>query len=293
MKMDNKDTLTEKIGEIDPKYLEECFDRRDRRQRRRKNVRRIGGIAAAVVLVTAVSLAALSPVFRSDRSDLPSDTVSTQHIAASSEEGHETDSNGPDAETDPANDNIERDITVIYPTYIDPQYFAHEYAFPTDQFTLFSEADAVIVGKYVSRYIETNEMYVTGEGQIISRRKVMVKDILKSNGEIKDSEIEIEYYGGAVSVSEFVRQVGKESEIVKKYGFDSLTEEEADRSYVGIESGLGTQWNSDYLMFLSYDESTGVYFVLCDGYGMRQLNENGEAFNIDTGEYEEIVVRSK
>ena len=45
------------------------------------------------------------------------------------------------------------------------------------------------------------------------------------------------------------------------------------------------------MFLLSYDESTGEYFVACDGYGVREISADGTGvWNPDTEEFEPYFV---
>ena len=72
--MDNKNILTDKLGEIDSRFLDEYHDRRSRREVRRKNVMKYCSIAASVVIVITISLATMLPMFRNIPTGNPVDT---------------------------------------------------------------------------------------------------------------------------------------------------------------------------------------------------------------------------
>ncbi len=59
--MDNKNLLTDKLGEIDSKFLDEYHNRRRRRAVRRKNIIKYGSIAASVIIVITTALIAILP----------------------------------------------------------------------------------------------------------------------------------------------------------------------------------------------------------------------------------------
>lgn len=103
--MNNKNLLTDKLGEIDSKFLDEYHDRRSRRAIRRKSVMKYCSIAASVMLVITISIATMLPMFRNTPTDNPADTT-----------GNVIDN--PDNNKDnPANDNNKPDYstyTVIY-----------------------------------------------------------------------------------------------------------------------------------------------------------------------------------
>ena len=72
--MNNKNILTDKLGEIDSRFLDEYHDRRSRRGVRRKNVMKYCSIAASVMLVITISIATMLPMFRNIPTGNPVDT---------------------------------------------------------------------------------------------------------------------------------------------------------------------------------------------------------------------------
>ena len=110
--MNNKNIITDKLGEIDSKFLDEYHDRRSRRALRRKNVMKYCSIAASVMLVITISIATMLPMFRNTPTGNPVDT-STGVIDNSDSNKDNADSN-----TDnPVKDNNKPDYinyTVIY-----------------------------------------------------------------------------------------------------------------------------------------------------------------------------------
>ena len=93
-------------------------------------------------------------------------------------------------------------------------------------------------------------------------------------------------------VSEFMKYVSPD--ISANRGFDKLTKLEADTKYVGVPV---TQYSANpiegtrYMFLLSYDESTGEYFIACDGYGVREISADGTGvWNPDTEEFEPYFV---
>ncbi len=74
--MNNKFSLTDKLTEIDGKFLDECYERRSRRAIRRKNIVKYSSLAASVVIVITISLVATLPMFRNTPAVDPVDTSS-------------------------------------------------------------------------------------------------------------------------------------------------------------------------------------------------------------------------
>lgn len=59
--MEHENLLVDMIGEIDPNYIEESYERRRQRGERRTGVKRYGALAACVALAAVVSLTTLLP----------------------------------------------------------------------------------------------------------------------------------------------------------------------------------------------------------------------------------------
>ena len=163
---------------------------------------------------------------------------------------------------------------------------SNDYNIPTGLIPMIDTVDLVIVGTYDG----TVSTYATDLGQIYSIGRVSDFYILK--GEASPEPKEITFYGGALPVSEFMRYV--RPDISANRGFDKLTKLEADTKYVGVPV---TQYSANpiegtrYMFLLSYDESTGEYFVACDGYGVREISADGTGvWNPDTEEFEPYFV---
>ena len=108
----NNNILTDKLGEIDSKFLDEYHDRRNRRRVRRKNVMKYCSIAASVMIVITISLMAMLPAFRNTPTGNPVDT-SNGVIDNGDSNKDNVDSN----KDNPTNDNNKPDYSdymVIY-----------------------------------------------------------------------------------------------------------------------------------------------------------------------------------
>ena len=163
---------------------------------------------------------------------------------------------------------------------------SNDYNIPTDLIPMIDAVDLVIVGTYDG----TVSTYATDLGQIYSIGRVSDFYILKGEASLETKEIT--FYGGALPVSEFMRYV--RPDISANRGFDKLTKLEADTKYVGVPV---TQYSANpiegtrYMFLLSYDDSTGEYFVACDGYGVRKISADGTGvWNPDTEEFEPFFV---
>ncbi len=163
---------------------------------------------------------------------------------------------------------------------------SNDYIIPTDLLPMIEAVDLVIVGTYDG----TVSTYATEIGQIISIGKVGVFQIIK--GEASYEPKEISFYGGALTVSRFMEYA--RPDISAKRGYDKLTKFEADTKYVGVPV---TKYSANpiegtrYMFLLSYDESTGGYFIACDGYGVREVSDDGVGvWNPDTEKFEPFFV---
>lgn len=163
---------------------------------------------------------------------------------------------------------------------------SNDYVIPTDLASMIEAVDLVIVGTYDG----TVSTYATEIGQIISIGRVSDFQIIK--GETSYETKEISFYGGALPVSEFMKYA--RPDISAKRGYDKLTKFEADTKYVGVpvtKYSANPIEGTTYMFLLSYDESTGEYFVACDGYGVREVSEDGTGvWNPDTEEFEPFFV---
>lgn len=62
--------------------------------------------------------------------------------------------------------------------------------------------------------------------------------------------------------------------------------------YIGEKSStsVNAKEGHKYLIFLNYDKDSDRYFVCSDGYGMRELNDEGKAWNPDLATFENITI---
>lgn len=172
--------------------------------------------------------------------------------------------------------------TIVPPTLTYEILVSNDYAIPTDLISMMKSVDVVVEGTYDG----TVSTYVTEIGQIVTVGKLSNLTFLKGSG---PDNINISFYGGAITVSQYMEMVSSTQS--SKHGFDKLTKEEADERYIGTpiyEYSANPQEGMKYLVLLSYDASIDEYFVACDGYGLREINNEGKAWNIDTSKYEDI-----
>jgi hypothetical protein len=147
---------------------------------------------------------------------------------------------------------------------------------------LYKGADLVIVGNYV----KDKSTYVFENSLIVTKSEFNVKEIKK--GSYDKSQIVIDYYGGEMSIGKYMEKLDKET--LKKSGYDKLTESEKKEKKIkmeGLQAFANPNKTSDFLIFLSFSKEKNMYFVMSDGYGMREM-KNAKAFNVDTKSYEEV-----
>lgn len=78
--MEHENLLVDMIGEIDPNYIEESYERRRQRGERRTGVKRYGALAACVALAAVVSLTTLLPGEAQPQPSLSGDQNDTPDI---------------------------------------------------------------------------------------------------------------------------------------------------------------------------------------------------------------------
>lgn len=162
-----------------------------------------------------------------------------------------------------------------------------DYNIPITATSLFENADLVVIGVYEG----TNSVSANEYMQIITRGTVRAIDVRK--GDVKEDEtIQIDYSGGVMTVSQIISSVPNLSnERLEKYGWLDMTKDEQEKFTVGYMVSGGTLGadltvGEKYLFFLSRSEDG--YFVMCDAYGARKINDEGKVYNPDTRLYEEI-----
>lgn len=163
-----------------------------------------------------------------------------------------------------------------YTIYSNTDYIATK---PND---IYKYADLVIVGNYK----QTNRNYIGNIQAVVTESKFSVKDVLK--GTYDKNEIIINYYGGTVSLEEYVKSLSEQQ--IEKRGLNLLNERQIKQGTVSYDVGRTkvdiNNRNDDYLIFLSYDKESDIYFVLADGYGMRKLSDDNKIFDLDMNSYD-------
>lgn len=142
---------------------------------------------------------------------------------------------------------------------------------------LYKDADLVIRGKL----IKNNKCHVLDSSIIATEAQFEILETLK--GSYNSKNININYYGGIVSVEEYISKQTKDQ--IKKKGFDSLSQDERNSLNIELsvdETEAKVSSNKEYLIFLGYNREKNYYIVLADGYGMREISKDGKIYNLDT-----------
>ncbi|MBQ4562434.1 MAG: hypothetical protein IJA55_08925 [Clostridia bacterium] len=135
-----------------------------------------------------------------------------------------------------------------------------------------------------ARYVKDIDTYAKeGSGMPITVAGFEVVEVLK--GEYNDDVIDAKYCGGIVPMSEYLQALSEST--LKKTGYDGYTEKEIESKFVKfIESDPAVELTvgEEYLLLLEYIPESGVYNILCDGYGARVIEDN-KVYNIIKDEY--------
>lgn len=271
--MNEKLSLIKSLEKIDSTFLDEYYERRKNRRKKRNITIKYGTVAASVVLLATLSICSVG-LMNIPQNDVESHTGIDVSAGESTDSLQSTDSAV--SVTDTISENKAPELS--YEIAI-----SNDYAIPTDAASMLEEADLVVEGVYDG----TVSTYATKLGQIISVGKISNLKVVK--GGVSENELEISFYGGSMSVYEYMTQISTER--AENMGFDELSEEEAKTKYIGVpldKYAANPNEETSYMFFLSYDEETGEYFVVCDAYGMKEVNENGEVWNIDSSEFEAL-----
>ncbi len=153
---------------------------------------------------------------------------------------------------------------------------------------LYKDADLVIEGNY----IKDNKCYVTDYSAIVTEARFEVSKVIKGN--YTSNNININYYGGIVSVSEYMKSQTKE-QLAKKGISDLSTAQLSNQTveYLVEDAKVDVNTKDSYVIFLSYNTEKDYYFVLSDGYGMRKLSNNKELYNPDTKKFDTKITDLK
>lgn len=234
-------------------------------------IRKVVACCASLVLVIGVGVISIMHFNIGNNNKVPPNINVLEHPVASGSADDET------------NVAPNTDVSIV-----EDQKVSYEISYSCDYIwtsveDLYENADLVIIGTYKET---KNTYYAKDYGRLISTGVVEAETVVKGN--LIDMNFEIEYYGGIMSVSDFINQNGKE--VTKQFVSDNLEEQEVKERYIGEKSGtsVNAREGHKYLMFLNYDKDTDHYFVGSDGYGMREVNNEGKVWNIDSSKYEQI-----
>ncbi len=149
---------------------------------------------------------------------------------------------------------------------------------------LYKTVDLVFIGTKNN----DNKTFVGTNGLIITEANYNVKTVLK--GSYNTSTININYYGGSVSLEEYIKNLSKEQ--IQKKGLDKYNSKDRQTKLIGYkitDKSILTQVDSnEYLIFVNHDQENNIYFVVADAYGMRQIDQNKNVYNLDTKSFEKF-----
>lgn len=175
-----------------------------------------------------------------------------------------------------AYNNNKDDENYNYTLYSTTDYIA------TKPEEIYKYADLVIIGNYKSN----NKCYMGNAQAVVTESVFNVKKVIKGN--YNKDEININYYGGTVCLDDYIKCLSEAQ--IRKRELNNLTEKQRKSGTVSYDVGKTkvdiSENNEDYLIFLSYDEKSNIYFVLADGYGMRKISNDNKIYNLDTKKYE-------
>ncbi|MCI9245677.1 MAG: hypothetical protein HFJ30_00775 [Clostridia bacterium] len=170
----------------------------------------------------------------------------------------------------------------------DYQIVSHNDYIATKPEDLYEIADLVIVGKY----IKDIECYVDEYASIITEAQFEISEILK--GDYQSKSININYYGGVVPLKDYISKQTEE-QLIKK-GISNLSTQQLESKtieYVVEDSQVEVDDIKESVIFLSYDKEKDYYFVLCNGYGMREVSDDNKMYNLDTKTFDTNVTELK
>ncbi len=149
---------------------------------------------------------------------------------------------------------------------------------------LYKTVDLVFIGTKN----KDNKTFVGMNSLIITEANYNVKTVLK--GDYNDSTINLNYYGGSVTLEEYMNNLSKEQ--IQKKGLDKYTLKERQTKLIGYKNtdkSISKQVDSnEYLIFVNCDKEKNIYFVSSDAYGMRQIDQNKNVYNLDTKTFEKF-----
>ena len=279
---DNKNNLTYKLGEIDGKFLDELTSRRARRMMRRKNIMKLSGIAASLVIVVAISVAIILPLSQKEPINVLLETKETVTSGPSETQvGLQTeDTFSQEDNYEKPNDTFTADLEAEF----GPENFNRYYVSITADYVATDLKDIARMADLVIcvRYEKNIDTYVSSGKLPVTRAEFLTLEVLK--GEYAGDKIIAEYYGGTVTMYEYLQSMSESEKL--KGGYD-YTDEEAKNifvTYLNENNGVSFETGGEYLLCLGYDENDGTYMILSDSFGMSEITD-GQVYNKAKNEY--------
>ena len=138
---------------------------------------------------------------------------------------------------------------------------------------------------YYTNYCQKLDFYST---TVLTVSNVHIHKLYKGS---LNGELEIMSLGGIVSISDFEK--GCQPEQVKKLGFDKMSSEEKENTYIKVKDTLSSKLppleeEKYYLVYLKYNERFDKYQVL-DQFIYEYDITNDTIKNIDTNEWSSFV----
>lgn len=131
---------------------------------------------------------------------------------------------------------------------------------------MFEISDVVVEGTFG----DTLNTYVSDNSFPVTQVAFNVNSTLKGN--VPDSKIIVEYYGGTVSMYSYLDSLTEEQ--ILKRGIDCSVAEASKMtvSYADTKESVSVNTSDTYMLFLTYDKETDTYFILCDAYGACKMD---------------------
>lgn len=275
--MKKKEQFFEIMGKIDPQLI---VDAAPDKVQRKTTIWMKWGVAAACLCFVLVGIITVSPMLSPHNLPItPPDIANDFSQTDSTQESN----NPPANDTADTNNGEDTDETIPDPETYYSISFSADYVWTSEK-DLFENSDVVLIGNYkdtINTHYERSRFITTG--------CIDIERIIK--GSVDSNNISIDYYGGKMSVSEFISVTGKN--VAKQYISDDLSDPIVTERYIGeltTGASVNAQTSHKYLIFLSYDPNTSQYFVMADGYGMRKINDEGKAWDIDSQSYVDIEI---
>lgn len=135
----------------------------------------------------------------------------------------------------------------------------------TDFNDIVKGADLVVRAKY----IKNTDTYVSTGRLPITKAEFNIVEIIK--GDYSFDAITVEYYGGTVSMYEYIQTMSEAEKL--KGGYD-YSEDEAKKiavTYLDEENGVSFESDREYVICLGYNKDDGSYMIHSDAFGMSEV----------------------